>query len=996
MRTIASLLPFLALGALVAQDIPADPSVLLAKPDRGRDQELAQKSAAFQAFLRQNGGSWTSQWNPATGTPKAIFGDGLRLTDWRGDGEAEARRHAEWVLQQHHELLGLGTSEFREEIAAKMGQTWVLVYDQYYRGLPVIGGRADVRIHQSGVLAMFGSKAWPVPADFVTTPAIDRLNAERIAWQTLGKVKPEVAQPGRGGEPRLVIWGEVEADVLAPLALCWEVPVSAVEADGSGPIGRYLVDARTGAVLRYENDKHECFSPACRHSHHRLGNPGAEGPPALAPISGTVMAWTRTGLSSVSPLSNIPLAGLEVVVPGVGTAITDQNGFFSINSTLTAPVNVTVNLDGIHSQLVAGANAPTQTLSVTPGTPATFQLLTAGATSNESAHTSTYHWVYAVNEFHRSILGNSAQLATADNVRATVNIASTCNAYYTGNTINFYAAGGNCNNTGFSTVVAHEWGHGIDDRYGGISQTNGLSEGWGDICAMYLVGDPIVGRDFTTSGGIVRTGTNTRQYPGGSGVHQQGESWMGFAWKLRERLRSTLGVAAGTARANSIVIGTLPADSTNQADAVLQVFIADDNDGNLNNGTPNYNDIVWACQQHSLPYPPIVLGTIAHTPLPNTTTQLTPRMLNVTATPIGGTFSQVRLHYDQGTGPQVRPMIDNGLPNGYRALLPGVLAPGAVSYHFEAVHSTGGTVRFPASGEFSTVTGNQLLLLAEDFEGGGVGWTHGMVATQDDWQVGTPLGRSGTSSGVTWADPSAAASGLRCYGNDLGPTGWNGAYTNNVNNWLRSPTFSTLGQTGVTLRFKRWLTVEDGAFDRASIHVNGVQVWVNASGAHHRDTAWTQVELAIPNADNLPSVTLEWRLQSDASLTLGGWNIDDVEVFVAGSLPPLDAQLRISPEQVQLGAPMAMSALIRPNTPFLLILGDTAGPTTIAGIPTLLVGGNYATLPEWTDALGLFLVGFNAPSSPATAGTMWYSQLLTIDPSFDFVVSNQWVNLFTN
>ena len=186
----------------------------------------------------------------------------------------------------------------------------------------------------------------------------------------------------------------------------------------------------------------------------------------------------------------------------------------------------------------------------------------------------------------------------------TVNIAQTCNAFYTANTINFYQAGGSCSNTANATVIAHEWGHGLDDRYGGISQTNGLSEGWGDICGMYLVDSPLLGSGFNTAGVPLRNGNNTTQYPASGAVHTQGQSWMGFAWKLRDRLATTLANrATAIAITNDIVVGTIAADAVDQASAVLEVFLADDNDANLANGTPHSADLIWACNQHSLPFP---------------------------------------------------------------------------------------------------------------------------------------------------------------------------------------------------------------------------------------------------------------------------------------------------------------------------------------------------------------------------------------------------------
>jgi hypothetical protein len=77
---------------------------------------------------------------------------------------------------------------------------------------------------------------------------------------------------------------------------------------------------------------------------------------------------------------------------------------------------------------------------------------------------------------------------------------------------------------------------------------------------------------------------------------------MGFAWDLRENLRTRLG-QAGIVIAERIVVPTLAADAKNQPNAVREVFIADDDDNNLNNGTRNYNDLEAAALKRKLPYP---------------------------------------------------------------------------------------------------------------------------------------------------------------------------------------------------------------------------------------------------------------------------------------------------------------------------------------------------------------------------------------------------------
>jgi hypothetical protein len=649
---------------------------------------------------------------------------------------------------------------------------------------------------------------------------------------------------------------------------------------------------------------------------------------------------------------------------------------------------------------MTGPNAPSAVVTVNPGVPTTIQLLTAAATTNEAAHPTTSWWVDKTNEFCRSILGNTSQLATASNIGVQVNIASICNAYYTGNTINFYQAGGGCSNTAFSTVIAHEWGHAIDDHYGGIYNSNGegLSEGWGDILGLYLVDSPIVASGLQTPGVGIRNGNNTFLYPYWSFTpHGAGQVWMGFAWKLRDRLRAAFGTPTAIAISNDIVISTLVANATNRVDAVREVFIADDDDGNLLNGTPNYVHLEGAANDKALPYPQIQLGQITHAPLTSMHGRRSPRRVDATVVPFSGSYTQVRLHYNAGGGNQVRTMHPNGATNGFTGMLPG-LSVGAVSYHIEAVHSTGGITRLPASGEITYLidAGSFAAFWTENFDSGAPGWTSGAVAGTNDFELGPAAGLSGTTYGIPWADPPAAVSPNHVYGNDLGHGVGDGLYHDNCHIWLRSPVINCSGRVGVKLRFQRWLSVEDGQYDRASIWVNGTQVWINPTGAHTLDTSWQTVEYALPMADNNPSVQIEWRLVTNDVIRLGGWQIDDVQLGET-IVPSVGCDYRMLPEQAAQGTAMTLQVTTPSSSrPFVLAIGDTAGPTTVPGIPTMQVGGTVLLLTGTTDASGNFTLPFTAPNVPSAVGVLFYSQVLTLNDTFtDWAVSNPHINLFT-
>lgn len=974
--------------------------------------EMFRAKSAFAQFLqaqKAEGANWIAQWHPATVTPSAIYGTGLKIADWRENTLGEARRHALAALQTHREMLGLGTSEFREIIGSRMGRTWSFTFDQYFRGLPVIEGRADVRINMKGVIAMLGSRAFPIPANFNIVPTIDEQLAVATAWLQVGK-QTGVKQPAPIAAPRLVIWGDSEANDLAAVSLAWEVAVSNVDANGVGPIGRYYVDAQTGRVLHFATDKHECGSPECAKSHAASPAP-AQPEEALLPVATTVtvMAWTRTGIDGLSALVNTPLRGLVVTVPGIGTRTTDSNGQFTIDIAAATTITVTT-LDGTHHAAIAGGSAPSASVTVSPGVNATLQLLTAAATTAEAAHPTTSYWVDRSNEWARSLLDmtnatNLAAMNTASAITPTVNIASTCNAYYTGNTINFYAAGGGCSNTAFSTVVAHEWGHGLDERFGGISNTNaeGLSEGWGDIIGMYQVDSPLLGSGFQAAGVALRRGDNTYVYPySGSSPHAAGQVWMGFAWQLREALRASLGTAAAVALTDDIVLTSIVADATTRPDAVREVFIADDDDGNLLNGVPHYAQLSAAAIAKALPYPEIQVISISHTALGNTGTRLTPRKVAAFVVPTsGGSITGLRLHYNDGSGAMVRNMKPNGSVNGYEAVLPGILS-GSVTYHIEADHSSSTTVRMPATGEYSYVvttssSGTFTPFHTQNFDTAPAGWTTGLyTGTTQDWQRGAPNGKTGTSSGVAWTDPSAASSNGSVYGTDLGAGTANGAYLNNRSYYLRSPAINCTGRQGVALRFRRWLTVEEGIYDNAQIYCNGILVWENQANGHHIDTAWSTVEYSLPMADNNAAVTLEFRLTTDAGLALGGWNVDDFELgerYIA----PLDAELRMTPEQQSSGG--AVNIAVKTQAPTMLwalAFGTSSGPTNIPGVPPVLVGGAYVVFSGLTDATGNYATSFNAPNVTTAIGQTWFSQVVTFDSTYtNLVVSNSWFNLFT-
>jgi len=175
------------------------------------------------------------------------------------------------------------------------------------------------------------------------------------------------------------------------------------------------------------------------------------------------------------------------------------------------------------------------------------------------------------------------------------------------------------------------------------------------------------------------------------------------------------------------------------------------------------------------------------------------------------------------------------------------------------------------------------------------GWTTG-----GQWQFGIPQGGGGQFGRP---DPTAGATGENVYGYNLA-----GDYPNNMPEYdLTTTAIDCTHLVLTTLRFQRWLNVEQNIYDHATVCVSNdsihwTTVWEN--GITLQDRTWQPVAYDISQvADNQPTVYVRWTMgPTNASWQFSGWNIDDVEIWgidTSSAPPPV--------------APVDSLDLIRPN-----------------------------------------------------------------------------------
>lgn len=976
-------------GAQVAPEEPDPPSALDQAPD------VAAELAAWRA---EHGASWRARTDPRTGHVRFLFG-GHVPADVAPRSDADffvaAREHVAATEALHgvepFTLADDAVTFLPLGLAGSTDKTTVQ-FRQELDGVPVLRGRVTVLFGPAGELLSVDVTGLPRLAGTRTRPT---LGADAALELALAWFRADTGlAPTYVAGPRLAIEQELAGKVRVP-ALVWEVELLNDEPGFENEGYVYRV-AATGAPRLVTRDP-------LVHAFDILGRVTSRVSPGLLPdLPGNVAQEEAA-------------AYMRISTP-VGTFFSDANGNFLIPGT-DGPLTATFEYRGLYNDVDNAAGAEhTRTLSISAGN--ANVVMNPSAQASVTSQANAFHHINRLRDWTRAV--NPAD-SKADFVAASnVNLNLTCNAVFNGVATNYYGAGDGCVNTAFSTIVLHEMGHWLNVRYGSGNGGDGFGEGNADVFAMYVTDNPVVGQNFCGTGCIIRTGTNTTQYCGDNSggcygqVHVDGQVLMGALWKVRSRLKSSLGAAQGGQAANVLFNAWMNAYNDGAIHSIIEEhwLTLDDDNGTIDDGTPNHPAIDGGFRDQGFPGFELAFFVFSDLNLvADTFDQAGPYGVRVDATPQFGNVAGASVRYtvSNGTvssGPvQIAPLSPAG-GSTWTGFVPGQPSPARVRYWVEFRDDLGNVAAYPdgapdAAPEF--VVGERTIVLFDDFESGDNGWTHALLAEQDDWQRQAPAGKSGASLGVPWGDPSSAFSGTRHWGNDLGPSGWNGAYKADVENYLRSPTFGLVGATLAQLSFQRWLTVEEAQFDQAEIRVNGTPLWQNPSGAHVLDKEWRQVRLDLSSFDGAPSVQLEWRLRTDGGLELGGWNIDDVEVSSvrpapSGCLPatygsPTPGSLgfvvldtagqpaTIGNEDFVLQVKNAV-----PNTLVYVGLGVSQAAVPFGPGQQLIVPTDAA--PFFADVFGQVQVPVPIPNDPNLAGKTMYAQALAGDPNgFPWFVS---------
>lgn len=844
--------PHASAGSPTLEAAPGQPTLRRQRHATASQRPPLARLGPWTRFIADVGPRWRASWDRATRVPRHIWGQGIAAPGSVAN-PAAAAAHARAFLGRHLDLLapGSGLEDFTLVSNRVDRGLRVVGFVQRHRGYRVEGGQVSFRFKNDRMFAV-ASQALP-EVDIGAGAA--RLQPDLAAVVGLSWIAGEGARGAATtatGEP--LILPLVGDDRVHRYALVIPVTVEAAE-----PIGRWriYVDAATGERV------------ARRQTLHFATGQVSYNAPLRYPLSDR---------------ADFPAVETGVEIDGT-PLVTDLDGLVTWDGDAAGELVTKTAGKSVDVRNQAGED-DTAAFTIDPDGQVVWD---ARDDDLVDAQIASYVHARVVKEYVRGFAPDFDFLDELQVVN--VNIEDQCNAFSDGTTINFFQASSQCANTAqLADVVYHEFGHSMHSHsiIEGVGSFDGAhSEGLSDYLAATITGDPAMGRGFFHSPAPLRhidPIDKEHRWPIDiAGVHFTGLIFAGAMWDLRELLVDRLGEEEGVALADRLFYGTVQR-AGDIPSTYLEALIEDDDNGNLDDGTPNICDINAAFGTHGLRQLEVAVSPLAG--------EQPDEAGHPVAVTVGGLFPQC-------PGDQVRSVVARWRAegsdtdelaeielvadgDGFAGAFPAVPDSTIVLFQVAITLTDLSEISFPnnpADAFYQFYVGETVELYCTGFESDPFagGWTHGIdggAAASDDWSWGAPAAPPAAG------DPPAPFAGTSVIGNDLGE---DGKYPAETVNFALSPIIDVGDYSDVHLQYWRWLTVEDAFYDQARILVNDEVAWTNlnsdmgaSSSIHHEDREWRFHDVPISQVTPAQQIQIKFDLSSDGGLELGGWTIDEL------------------------------------------------------------------------------------------------------------------------
>jgi hypothetical protein len=514
---------------------------------------------------------WHATWNAASGTIHRAFGPSVHLTFAEGLTDANVERTARRFIQSNPEIFKISDRDLTLVRAEKKAGKWFVIFERRFRGVKVWDGRVDLRLMGDGRLLILGADTYP-GVDIDVVPALSVQNALQGIIQATGS-SPAAA---RMKASELVIFPKKNG-AGEDFSLAWHVEVWT-----DAPLAHYngIVDANTGEILLLIDEI-------------RYGVISGD-------VYGSIHPQHRSDPSVKLPFRH---ELVEALGTGGGSAVTDTLGHFDITVSGMGKRLVKAELKGDYVR-VTNASGPRGLFSdsLTPGIDG--QILWDNLISIPSERDGFFHTNVA-HDYIKIIDPGFTLLDYA--MPCEMNIQNLSNAYWDGYGMHFGAGGNDFGQ--HADVIYHEYGHGITDfQYRPWGPSGGMHEGFSDFYAATITNDSKIGEGVMGYRDLNNNLRSPENLQGES--HADGMIIGGALWHMRVNLND-VPLAESLFHYARYGLPGSPSqpEPQNFLDYLVEVYVVDDDDGDLTNGTPHAAEIAPAFSRHGIG-PSLVLDSV--------------------------------------------------------------------------------------------------------------------------------------------------------------------------------------------------------------------------------------------------------------------------------------------------------------------------------------------------------------------------------------------------
>jgi Zn-dependent metalloprotease len=568
---IVSLFSCLSLSLRAQQAVPPQTSEVsidqegLNEGSPARQQELRDQQA-WQAF-KSNHPEWRAWFNEQTGMPHRAYGAPIAI-----EGNS-LKAKAQSAIAQVLDPFTLNKEQLKLSNTRQGPSFQYVTYQQEYQGSPVFTSEVKLRFTADGQLTQFSLDYYPT----ISALPAEKLSDKAAVQAATADVKGKVSKTTVTDKEKIV-------PTNGEFRLAREVVVKGTNPEAGLPFNfRTLVDATTGKVL---------------YRHNRIHQADFED----IPVAGTAVdQYPGKGDSTLN------LRYLSVRVNG-RQSFTDSSGTLSLEAPDGA--QATLSLEGRYASVRdRGDQPPEVQTTLNANSPDTISFDSAAGLDQRSA----YYHTNVVHDFMKEQMPNYTGLDKPLTVNTGIESERGCNAFYRPDqeSMNYFEDNSNCPSFAkVNDIVYHEYGHAISNIFyrdqGGDDPNGAMQEAFSDLWAMAITDDPVVGKGASIGGRrdfIRRYDQNPKVYPEDlvGEVHSDGEILAGAFWQMRQNLDS-LDQMSELLAATYYSLPDAVSGNEGQLyrDILIDVLTANDDDNNLNNGTPDGRAITQAFAKHGI------------------------------------------------------------------------------------------------------------------------------------------------------------------------------------------------------------------------------------------------------------------------------------------------------------------------------------------------------------------------------------------------------------